>query len=110
VIVRFQRCVGVKLFRLFNWQLEVWCCPKDEKIPMHYHANCDSRIIHLLGKMTWYVPTKSKRIGWSDIGWNRKIPAGSYHGAWVHSKLAVFANLERWKTKPTSAAKDFVYG
>ena len=77
---------------------------------MHYHSECDSRIIHLLGKMTWKVPNKYKLVSWWNVGWNRVIPAGGHHGAVVHSPIAIFANLERWKTKPSSAATDFVYG
>jgi len=110
VITRFQRCVGIKLFRFNTWQLEIWVCPKNEVIPLHYHAHCDSRIIHLFGEVTWRLVNKTKTLKWFNIGWNRVVKSGVYHGATVHTRFGIFANLEHWKTKPTSAGTDFVYG
>jgi hypothetical protein len=106
VIVRFQHCVGIKVFRLFNWQLEVWSCPTGETIPLHFHKSIKSRIFHLFGRMIWRLGEREKAVGFSDFGWSKIVPAGSIHGATALT-FCVFANLEKWSSSPTSAAVDF---
>lgn len=106
MITRFQRCTGIRLFRLFRWQLEVWLCPAGEVIPSHSHAQFDSRIIHLFGTMRWIMGGKSKHVTSYHCGWSKPVPAGVKHAA-IALSFSVFANLERWTSNPTSAATDF---
>lgn len=106
MITRFQRCVGLRLLRIFKWQLEVWFCPPYEPIPNHVHKECDSRIIHIWGTMLWWVPGKCKIVTSRNIGWSKPVPANMLHGAYTYS-YSIFANWQRWNTKPTSAAIDF---
>jgi hypothetical protein len=106
VINRFQRCIGVTLFRFGSWQLEAWCCPAGEVIPPHAHHGFGSRIIHLLGTMHWTMGGKSKVVTTWRCGWSKPVPAGVSHSA-VAKSFSVFLNLERWQSKPTSASIDF---
>lgn len=106
MIVRFQRCIGIKLFRLFRWQLEVWFCPKGEVIPLHTHEQCDSRITHWYGNVEWMLGNRRRTLCNRNLGWTRSVPAGHVHGAKCHT-FAVFSNLEMWRGKPSSAAVDF---
>ena len=107
MISRFQRCVGFRLFRLFRWQLEIWCRPKGEVIPLHVHEHCDSRITHWVGNVEWMMGDKRRTLSINNIGWTRHVPAGAVHGAKVHS-FSIFTNLEKWTGRPSSAAEDFV--
>lgn len=107
MISRFQRCVGFRLFRLFRWQLEIWCCPKGEVIPLHVHEHCDSRITHWVGNVEWMMGDKRRTLSINNIGWTRHVPAGAVHGAKVHS-FSIFTNLEKWTGRPSSAAEDFL--
>ncbi len=106
MIQRFQRCIGIKLFRIGSYQLEAWCCPTGEVIPAHRHESFSSRIIHILGRMSWTMGAKSKSVSTWHCGWSKPVPAGVDHSAVAHS-FSVFLNLERWHSKPTSAAIDF---
>jgi hypothetical protein len=107
VITRFQRCVGIKFFRLWRWQLEVWFCPRGEVIPLHSHQQCDSRITHWWGNVEWMLGDRRRTLGSQNVGWTRHVPAGHVHGAKCHT-FSVFSNLEIWTGQPTSAAVDFV--
>lgn len=107
MINRFQRCIGIRLFRLAGWQLEVWLCPAGEVIPSHSHSHFSSRIIHLFGATEWTMGSKTKSLGILNIGWCKPVPAGVNHSA-VTKTFSIFANLERWATSPTSASVDFV--
>jgi hypothetical protein len=49
---------------------------------------------------------KSKSVSTWHCGWSKPVPAGVDHSAVAHS-FSVFLNLERWHSKPTSAAIDF---
>lgn len=95
---------GFKLCAFGNAQVELWICFSD--IPPHYHASMDSRIVWLLGSMSGTRANRTKRFGWRDTLRSFKVPAGVYHHA-TCSPFAVFLNIEKWTTQPTSAAVDF---
>jgi hypothetical protein len=109
MIVRHNRCRGLKLWKWGRTQIELWWCPALEKIETHTHEEFDGLIVYLAGKMVFWTPTKTRVIGWRDFLKTLKIPAGLPHGAigrWPHGCL--FLNFERWKNAPTSASTDFV--
>jgi len=56
--------------------------------------------------MRWTMGDKSKHVTTWHCGWSKPVPAGVSHSA-VADTFSVFLNLERWKSKPTSAAIDF---
>lgn len=56
--------------------------------------------------MVWTIGKAAKVLGWRNFGWNRKVPRNVVHGAKA-GKFGLFLNIEKWTTKPTSAALDF---
>lgn len=108
MIEKHNRCIGVKLFRFRQWQLEMWFCPRKEVIEPHSHRNIDSTLIFLWGRITGTIGDKTGPVSYRDIFRRFPIPAGVTHTATVHSPFCVFLNWERWKTSDvTSAALDF---
>lgn len=103
MISRFQKCIGLTLWRWNRFQVELWFCPKGERIPDHCHSNIDSTIVHLFGSCFGHINNDFRTILGLPKSWN--IPAGVVHGA-VVGGCWVFLNVERWNGNPTSAAKD----
>lgn len=106
MIERFGRIVGLKLFRFRNRQVELWFCPKGERIPLHFHEAIDSHLVFLFGRMFWTSDGRSKELSWRNFLFNWIIPANVAHGAVVTGLCGVFMNIEKWTAEPTSAAKD----
>lgn len=102
--MRLNNCRGIRVLRIGRYQLELWWCPAGEAIPWHSHNHCDSRIVHLFGRMLWMMPGKRRVI--TRFGWSRNVPIGTPHAA-MALRATLFLNFERWYTKPTSAVEDF---
>lgn len=108
MIVRHNRCRGLKLWKWGHTQIELWWCPGGEVIEPHTHEEFDGLIVYLFGSMVFWTPTKRRAIGWRDFLKTLKIPSGLAHGAIGRKPGCLFLNFERWKNAPTSAATDFV--
>lgn len=108
MIERHNRCVGIKLFRFRNHQLELWACPRSEVVEPHSHANIDSTIIFLWGSIYGTIGERSGFVGWRDSFRRFEIAPGVKHSATILSRFCLFLNWEKWQTKDvTSAAIDF---
>lgn len=108
MIIRFQKIRGIRLFRWGKTQAELWLAPGGETLPMHTHTHCSSRIIYLLGKMTFWFGPHSCDLSMRSFLKNFVIPAGAPHGGQVTGRFVLFINFERWNSTPTSAAHDFI--
>lgn len=109
MFIRFQRCVGVMVWRWKRTQVEVWFCPRGELVPPHSHRGFDSLIVHLAGRMVFWAEGRGRVLNWGDVGWSKLIPAGAEHGLIVRGPFGVFVNFETWKHDgPTSAVDDFI--
>lgn len=107
MILRYQRCRGLRLWRWGRVQLEVWWYPRDEVIPMHCHDEFDSWICHLWGVARWRRGRRERLMRCWDIGYARPVAAGEEHGAMSYT-WGMFLNVQRWKhDRPTSASVDF---
>lgn len=108
MIERHNRCVGFKLFRFGNRQLELWLAPNREIIESHCHRHIDSTLIFLWGRILGTIGDKTGTVSYRDALRRFPIPAGVKHSAIVQSRFCAFLNWERWKTpNVTSAALDF---
>lgn len=107
MITRFQRCLGIRLFRLGRWQAELWLCPRGQVIPPHTHRYFQGRLVFVAGRMEWTLEGRTRDVGWRDVLRSWPVPAGANHGAVVTGWFGVFLNIERWQGRPTSAATDF---
>lgn len=108
MIERHNRCIGVKLFRLGVWQLELWFAPRGEFIEPHSHRQIDSTLVFLWGHILGTIGDKTGTVSYRDALRRFAIPAGVTHSATVYSPFCLFLNWEKWKTSNiTSAAIDF---
>lgn len=100
---KHNRCRGIRLWKWNNFQIEVWFCPVDEHIEPHFHGHIDSRIYLLFGRMIGVIDhTRGLVKLWRGYA----VPHCTTHSA-VMSTFCIFANVERWHGKPTSASEDF---
>jgi hypothetical protein len=106
MIHRHNRCVGLTLFRFGCHQIELWLCPRLERIEPHSHPHIDCRLIVLFGRMLGTIGKKSGLVDWRK--WFRvfNVAPGVSHSAHILSFTA-FLNIETWTVNPTSAAIDF---
>jgi len=100
---RHNRCRGLRIWKWNSFQIEVWFCPKGEVIEPHVHNRIDSKIVLLFGYMIGRI---AGRLGHAKLFKAYPIPAGMVHTAEI-SRFSIFANFERWRGEPTSAAEDF---
>lgn len=103
MIRRHNRCRGIRLWKWNSFQIEVWFCPKGERIDPHFHKRIDSVIIMLAGYM---IGTIDGQAGVVKHWKKYPVAAGVRHSATVGG-FCIFANIERWQGEPTSAAEDF---
>lgn len=108
MFIRFQNCLGLKLFRFRKWQVELWWCPRGEQLPTHSHPSMESRILFLAGSMIFTREEQTIILGAWDIFRNFRIKAGQNHSAEVVGPFGLFLNIETWTTEPTSAAHDLI--
>ena len=106
---KHNRCRGVCLWKWGRTQVELWGCPAWELIEEHTHEEFDGLIVYIGGEMTFWTPTKRRRIGWRDFLKTLRIPAGCPHKALGTGLFGcLFLNIETWQhDRPTSAAVDF---
>ncbi len=114
MIHRHNGCIAITLFRFGRRQLELVYCPAGEVIEPHVHQHVDSTLVMLGGEIEGGIifspfgGWKIGRTGWYDFGRRFDIPAGVYHYAKVTGRFCLFLNYEKWDSKPTSAAVDFI--
>lgn len=108
MITRFQRSIGIKLFRFGKTQAELWFCPKGEQLPNHKHEKMRSRIMFVGGGMLFTRDDKTITLGIRQTFRTFKVAAGQAHSAVVTGLCGIFLNCETWTEQPTSAAHDFV--
>lgn len=101
---RHDSNIGVTLFRWNKLQVELWLCLGD--VRPHVHENIESTIIWLGGRMLGTIGDRTKQLTWKQAGHRYPVTAGTVHSAKVQT-FGLFANIERWKSQPTSACIDF---
>lgn len=116
MIARYGPCVGVTLFRLFRWKLELWFAPADYATPEHTHENSDGEFTILWAKnrMIW------KRVDGVMKAYRAHVPscwgkfltvrAGEVHAFGEGATFMLWLCWQTWKkgVKVTSPAEDFV--
>ncbi len=111
LISRYGPCVGVKLWKWNNFQVELWLCPKGYKIPKHSHDLQDIELTYLFGNAHFFrkVGTRVDHFHATQMKFGRtfSLPKGTLHWFEVSDKPLVFLSREKWTTKPTSASQDF---
>lgn len=112
LINRHKNCIGIKLWKWNNFQIELWFCPKGFIIEKHSHNEQDIELTYLYGRAIFHRQIEGCAINSIDtsqanIGQTFSIPAGTLHWFEVSDRPLVFINREYWKTKPTSASIDF---
>ncbi len=120
MIHRHNGCIAITLFRFGRRQLELVYCPAGEVIEPHVHQHIDSTLVMLGGEIKGGIAPfldglamdwdhwRHGKTGWYDFGRRFKIPAGTLHYAKVTGRFCLFLNYEKWDSKPTSAAVDFI--
>jgi hypothetical protein len=110
MVNRYERAVGLTLFKFGKYQAEIWFVPSNYKIPEHYHADFDSKLLILFGHNILLHRNKESLMikWWKHIGRAFAIKAMDIHSFDASKFPLIFINLEVWKQQPTSACKDFV--
>jgi hypothetical protein len=114
MLERYGPCWGISFPSFGKTKFELWVVPPDYTIPEHSHPNVDIELVPLFGEdvVIWRQKEGQKAetavvTSNSNIGRKFTIPAGVNHAFKTHQSRFIFFNIERWKTKPTSAARDF---
>jgi quercetin dioxygenase-like cupin family protein len=108
MFIRFQRSLGIRIFRFGKVQAELWLCPKGERLPAHRHAKMESRITFVAGRMLFTRDDRTIPLGLGQTLRTFKVAAGQAHSAIVTGLFGIFLNVESWTERPTSAAHDFI--
>lgn len=109
MILKFQRSYGLSLPPIGRWKLEVWFCPRGEKIPWHRHAHMSAQITFLAGRMVFHKVGKSIGLRLRNTFKTFLIKQDEPHAADVTGWFGMFAVVERWTDTPTSASIDFIH-
>jgi hypothetical protein len=119
MVNRYNKCIGITLFRFFRWKIELWITPPNYEIPEHRHPNIDSEIIPLFFGSNVSITRNNKyssrcfTLSWSNgLFRSFSIRSNDYHYFKnPSSKYFIFINFEKFrkKSKVTSAAVDFEY-
>ncbi len=102
-ITRYN-CKGYKLMRIANLQLELWICPPRCMIPCHTHPDLDSFIMHIWGRAYFTRKLRVKIMPFFSFFRIYSVPRNIIHGFRNFNNWFIFLNIERWYSKPTSAA------
>lgn len=99
--------MGITLFSLFKWKIELWFCPPFSKVPEHTHPHVDIELIPLYGSAIFsrngvlYPLCRGRLFKCHTVKHNDR------HYFVVSSKWLIFLNWEKWLDNKTSAAVDF---
>jgi hypothetical protein len=97
-------CIGYRLIRIFKIQLELWICPPHSCIKPHIHPDLDSYVMHIWGRSFVRRKTSMKILPFFSFFRIYKIPRNVVHSSSNFNNWFIFLNIERWYSKPTSAA------
>lgn len=103
-MVKHNSCKGYRLFRLGHYQVELWVCPCFEYIEPHSHPEIESKVILLYGSLYGVLNGRSGFLRWLKF---YSIASTAVHSGQTGSQGCIFLNLQRWSSKPTSAAINF---
>jgi hypothetical protein len=111
---RYESCVGLTLFRLFKYNIEIWYCPKEYEIVPHSHPEEDIELMYIFGKTTFFRQCYSGAPILSVIPRMpfkcHSVPAGYIHWFKVSKTFPlIFINIAKFRRgfKPKSASVDF---
>lgn len=110
MLKRYGPCIGFSSPPIFKkYKIELWFCPPKYLIPKHKHESVDIYLCYLFGNdVIFWKEFKTAFMSWRNIFRVFKIRAGQEHWFQTNKTWLVFINFEVWKTKPTSAAEDFI--
>jgi len=106
---RYERARGITLLKSGTFQLEIWFVPSGYRIPDHYHADFDSKLLLLFAHNILFRRNKETLLikWWKHIGKVFAIKAMDIHNFEASSYPLIFVNIEIWNKQPTSASLDF---
>lgn len=112
-IHRYERCFILTFLTFGKWQLELVYAPKNYRIREHSHDQQSIKLIPIFCHNIRFwrrkrndVLSTSFQATFRHIGRVFTINAGDYHYFECSNWPLVFINVEKWNTKPTSAAVD----
>lgn len=109
---------AIVLFREGPWQVQLFLCIPNTKIPEHSHPHVESFEINVSGDVDFYVEGKPtypegagslERNGLPRIwGYGAHVGAGVKHHAVIGPKGGAFLSVQKWlQGKPTSVDEDW---
>jgi hypothetical protein len=122
---RHESCIGLTLFRLWRWNVELWYCPKGYRIKPHSHPNEHIELMFIYGRTTFYRIIKwtthtvfgdvygdhvqHYKPKWYHVGRTFSVKPGIVHYFEVSDRPLIFINFATFTKghKPTSASVDF---
>ena len=113
-VYRHGPCWAVKLLEFGRYNIEIVYAPPHYQIEEHSHPSQIIKLCFLFGRATFFRRSNISGLATADVCWPsnmfRTFTIAWYHSHWfaVSKWPLVFINLEIWRTKPTSAAEDFV--
>ena len=114
LINRHDNCVGLRLWKWGQTQIELWFCPKNYNIGRHSHNQQDIEIMFLFGAPHFWRRENGIETS-AHLRWPRNlldvfsIRRGVVHSFHTGRLPMVVLSIERWQpgVSPTSAATDF---
>lgn len=113
---QFESCFGLSFPAIGKWKIELWYAPSGYSIREHTHNQEDIKLIFLFGHNVKFHRRKwgaylgdSFMAKFKHIGKVFTINAGDAHYFEVSDWPLIFMNIEKWKSKPTSASQDMQF-
>ncbi len=113
LINRYGPCVGLTLFQVGRYKLELWVSPSDYSPPEHSHGNSDGEFFVLYGRdRCIWKRTGGNKISYNITGRNYwkwfSVRAGEVHKFETGGTPMIWLCWEKWKpgVKVTSVADD----
>lgn len=115
MIHRYEKCIGIPLFKSGRFYVEIWFCPRGYKIKEHSHPNETIELMYLFGKTTFFrrektnQPEQSFTPKWYHMFRTFSVPYGWFHRFEVSSMPLIFVNFSKFFLgyEPVSASVDF---
>lgn len=114
LIHRYERAIGIRLWRWNRYQIEIWFCGPNWTIRPHSHPDEDIELAFVFGIGSQFARQKWPLVAPETftpkfprhVGRRFSVAAGTVHWFTVSKWPLVFINFERWHKTPTSAAID----
>jgi len=109
MVIRYEKCVGIRLWKIGRHTAELWAIPPNYAITPHRHDDEDIHLVYVHGKSIFSkIENNQIRNGRPNkCGQMFHIPSGTLHWFQTTTTWLVFINIAKWSKEPTSTNENF---